>query len=138
MEVAGANRLLPLAVPLFTVGVAGAAVAQLFSLGIVARMAIIPFIFVTWLIHAGIAAILSAPIVYFSRKRIHWRRYELLAFIIPFGIWFALCGFTGIRSKTLSNAAIEPAIFGLGVPIAALGASCHRHTDFRESLCYQV
>jgi hypothetical protein len=95
-------------------------VAQLFSLGIVARMAIIPFILVTWLIHAGIAAILSVPIVYFSRKRIHWRRYELLVFIIPFGIWFALCGFTGIRSKTLSNAAIEPAIFGLAVPIAAL------------------
>ena len=83
-------------------------------------MAIIPFILVTWLIHAGIATILSAPIVYFSWKRIHWCRYELLVLIIPFGIWFALSGLTGICSKTLSNAAIEPAIFGLAVPIATL------------------
>jgi hypothetical protein len=96
------------------------AVAELWTLGIVARMAIIPFVIVTWLIHASIAAVLSAPVVLFSRKRIHWRRYELLVFVIPFAIWFSLCGFTGIRSKTLSNAAIEPAMFSLAVPIAAL------------------
>jgi hypothetical protein len=83
-------------------------------------MEIVPFVIVTWLIHVGIAAVLSAPIVFFSRKRIHWHRYELLVFVIPFAIWFALCGFTGIRSKTLSNAAVEPAMFSLAVPIAAL------------------
>jgi hypothetical protein len=83
-------------------------------------MEIVPFVVITWLIHAGIAGILSAPIVYFSRKRIHWHRRELLVLIIPFGIWFVLSGFTGIRPKSLANAAFEPAIFGFAVPIVAL------------------
>lgn len=83
-------------------------------------MEILPFVIVTWLIHGVVAGILSTPVVYFSQKRVHWRRYELLVLVIPFCFWFALCGFTGIRSKTLSNAVIEPAMFSLAVPVAAL------------------
>jgi hypothetical protein len=83
-------------------------------------MEIVPFVIVTWLIHAGIGAVLSAPVVLFSRRRVHWRKREFLVFVMPFAIWLALCEFTGIRSKSLSNAAIEPAMFALAVPMAAL------------------
>ena len=82
-------------------------------------MEIIPFILVTWLIRAGIAAVLSAPIIYFSRKRIHWHKGELAVLVIPFLIWI-LCGFIGVLPKSLSNAFIEPAMISVAVPIAAL------------------
>jgi hypothetical protein len=39
---------------------------------------------------------------------------------IPFGLWLALTGFTGLVSKSLSNAAIEPTLFGAAVPVALL------------------
>jgi hypothetical protein len=43
----------------------------------------------------------------------------MLVFVIPFAVWFALCCFAGVRSKTLSNGAIEPVVFGFDVPVAA-------------------
>ena len=80
----------------------------------------VPIMLWVWLIHAGIAAILSAPVVYFGRKRVHWHWHELLVFVVPFGIWFALNGILDFVPKNLSNVVIEPVIFGLAVPLAAL------------------
>ncbi len=73
---------------------------------------------ILWLIHAGITAVLLAPIVYLGRKRVHWRRCELLVFVIPFGVWLALCS-TGIVNKSEANS-FEPVILSLAVSIAAL------------------
>ena len=83
-------------------------------------MEIIPFIIVTWLIQASIALVLSAPVIYFSRKRIHWRRSELAVLIIPFLVWLVLGGVIGFLPKSLANAFIEPVIISITVPMVAL------------------
>jgi hypothetical protein len=73
-----------------------------------------------WLAHAGIAAVLSAPIVYFGRKRVHWRPWELLALLLPFAIWTLLM-FSKLSTskKSLANLA-EPFYFALSIPLATM------------------
>jgi hypothetical protein len=73
-----------------------------------------------WSIHTGIAAVLSAPVIYFGRKRVHWRSWELLTFVLPFLIWTCLM-FSDLATgeKSLSNLG-EPFVFALAIPIAAL------------------
>ncbi len=75
---------------------------------------------IIWLIHAGLAAVPSAPIIFFGRKRIHWRTWELLALVIPFAVWMCLM-FSDLSTgrKSLSNLA-EPFFFSLAVPAVAL------------------
>jgi hypothetical protein len=75
---------------------------------------------IAWVFHFGIAAILSAPILYFGRKRYNWQPREWLVLVIPFGVWFVVTGFIGSRPKSLSNVFIEPLILGLAFPFAAL------------------
>jgi hypothetical protein len=72
-----------------------------------------------WLMHAGIAAVLSTPVVFFGRKRVHWQWWELSAFIIPFAVW-ALLMFSDLSTgrKSLSNLA-EPVYFSVAYPLAA-------------------
>lgn len=72
-----------------------------------------------WLIHAGIAGFLTAPIVFFGRRRVHWRVWEVVVFIAPFIIWCALM-FSGLEAgrKSLSNLG-EPFYFALAIPVAA-------------------
>jgi peptidoglycan/LPS O-acetylase OafA/YrhL len=70
--------------------------------------------------HAAIAAVLSAPIVFFGRKRVRWHAWELLLLILPFTVWAVLMfSDYSTGTKTLANLG-EPFFFALGVPIAAL------------------
>lgn len=73
-----------------------------------------------WLMHAGIACVLSAPIVYFGRRRVHWQLWELLVLVLPFGVWTVLM-FSELSTgkKSLSNLG-EPFYFAVGIPVAAL------------------
>ena len=84
-------------------------------------MTTIPFILITWLIHAGVAVVVISPVVFLTRKRVHWHTWELLAVVVPFGIWWILMLSdlsTGI--KTLSNMVIEPGILALTLALGAL------------------
>src|ERR1043166_9731611 len=73
-----------------------------------------------WMIHAAVAAVLSAPILLLGARRVQWRAWELLAFILPFGAWWLLAIRPGPSSrKGISNIG-EPLIFSLTIPLAAL------------------
>jgi hypothetical protein len=77
-------------------------------------------VLVIWLIHAGIALILSAPVLFFGRRRVQWRRWELLVVILPFTAWLLLMASQfSVGRKGVAN--IEEAfILALGVPIVAV------------------
>ena len=70
-----------------------------------------------WVVHSVIGAVLSAPVVYFGRRRVHWGLLDLLAFLLPFAVWEALMVISGI-GKSLANL-IEPFLFSLAIPLAA-------------------
>jgi len=74
---------------------------------------------IIWLIYAGLAAVPSVPIIFFGRKRIHWRTWELLALVIPFAVWMCLMFSELSTGKSLANLG-EPFFFSLAVPAAAL------------------
>ena len=76
-------------------------------------------ILLIWLVHAIIAAVLSAPIVFFGRKRVHWRFWELLVLILPFIVWYLLMFSELAIGKSIANLG-EPVFFALAVPVAAL------------------
>ncbi len=79
----------------------------------------IGLILLLWSYHALIAGVLSAPIVFFGRKRAHWQACELIAFLMPFSFW-ALFMFLGSRSKSMANFG-EFVVVALAIPLAALG-----------------
>ncbi len=68
--------------------------------------------------HAGAAAILSLPIVLIGWKRVHWYYWELLAFVLPFAVWWAI-SCLGHFPKGLGNL-IEPMYVSLVLPLGAL------------------
>jgi hypothetical protein len=72
---------------------------------------------VLWTVSTTIAAILSAPLVWLGRRRVHWHSWEGLAFVLPFAVWCAL-SFLNVRVKTLSNL-VEPILISLAIPVAA-------------------
>lgn len=74
-----------------------------------------------WALYAIIPAFITAPIVFWSRHRVHWYPWELLAFILPFGIWLTLSWmrFAPSPPKGLDNL-IESFYLGLGIPLVAL------------------
>lgn len=89
---------------------------------------------VVWLVHVGIAALLTAPVVFFGRRRVNWQWWELSAFLVPFAVW-ALLMLSGLSTgrKSLSNLA-EPFYFSVAFPIAAvlrvtMGTRVHEHTS---------
>lgn len=73
-----------------------------------------------WATHAGIAGVLSAPIVFLGRKRVHWRVWELLVLVLPFMVWSGLM-FSELSTgkKSLANLG-EPFYFAVAIPVAAL------------------
>lgn len=83
-------------------------------------MEMIGGVLLLWLMHAGIAAGLTAPVVYLGRRRANWRSWELLATVLPFCVWLALM-FSEFSTgwKTMSNL-VEPLYFSLAVPVAAM------------------
>jgi hypothetical protein len=83
-----------------------------------------------WLIHALIALVLAAPILFFGRRRANWQWWELFAVIIPFSSWagFMLSGLSA--GKSMANYG-ECIYLSLAVPVAALlrvgvGGTSHR------------
>ena len=74
-----------------------------------------------WALHVIIPAFITVPIAIWSRHRVHWYPWELLAFILPFGIWLAL---TWLRvapwlPKGINNFG-ECFYLGMWIPLAAL------------------
>jgi len=72
-----------------------------------------------WLIHAVIAGVLSAPVVFFGREKVDWRYWELLVLILPFGVWCLLMFSNLSTGKSLANLS-EPFYFAFAVPVAAI------------------
>jgi hypothetical protein len=71
-----------------------------------------------WGLHSVIGAALAAPIVFVGRKRVHWGVLDLLAFLLPFAAWGALCNYSS-QGKSLANL-VEPLCFAFAIPVAAL------------------
>ena len=76
------------------------------------------FIPVTWLMHASIACVPLAFIVPLSRKRVHWQWWELLALIIPYGIFVVLMS-SNFATKNPLNM-FDSISIGFAIPVAAL------------------
>lgn len=72
-----------------------------------------------WFVHAVIAAVPSAPIVYFGRHRVHWRAWELLVLVVPFAVWWLLMSSELSLGKSLANLG-EPFYFAVAVPVATV------------------
>lgn len=70
-----------------------------------------------WFVHAVIGAIISAPIAFLGRKRVHWGFLDLLSFILPFTVWLALMSASS-SGKSLANLG-EPFFFSFAIPVAA-------------------
>jgi hypothetical protein len=71
-----------------------------------------------WGFHLVIGAVPSAPIVLLGRTRVHWSLVDLLALLLPFAVWGALCDFYS-EGKSLANLG-EPFFFSFAIPVAAL------------------
>ena len=84
-------------------------------------MSTIPFLLIAWVIHAVVAAAVVSPVVFFARKRVNWRSWELLSLVIPFGVWMVLMlSDMSTGSKSLSNLMVEPGILALLLALGAL------------------
>jgi len=84
-------------------------------------MELILYLVFFWLIPTGIAAAISLPIIILGRHRVRWRVWELLAFVLPFAVWFALryCFPLPSEAKGIANMG-EPIYFTAGIPIVIL------------------
>ena len=63
------------------------------------------FIFLTaglWLVHAVMTLPVVVPVVWFTRRFVRWRWWELTVFFLPFASWLALME-AGALPKTLAN-----------------------------------
>lgn len=76
---------------------------------------------IAWFIHALVAMVLISPVVFLTRRRVHWQPVELLAFVLPFGVWVGLM-FSNLSTgaKSLSNLVVEPALLAVGLILGAL------------------
>lgn len=72
---------------------------------------------ILWVFYAGIVIFTTAPIILLTRKQFHWYRWEILALVAPFVIWYALLE-TNIMPKSLANLC-EPFYVAAAVPVAA-------------------
>ncbi|RYD23913.1 MAG: hypothetical protein EOP88_02280 [Verrucomicrobiaceae bacterium] len=86
-----------------------------------------------WALYAVIPAILTFPVVFWSRRRVRWYPWELLAFVLPFAVWLTLKWQRVDPSleKGIDNL-LESLFVGLGIPCAtlmrvAVGQSCGRY-----------
>lgn len=73
-----------------------------------------------WSLQTIVGAVLTAPVVFLTRRKAHWSTWELLAFVLPFLVWTGLM-FSDLSTgrKSLANL-IEPAILGIAIGVAAL------------------
>jgi hypothetical protein len=70
-------------------------------------------------IHYVIAVALSAPLIYFGRKRAKWELWEFAVFVVPFLVLMLLMVFGG-RYKGYRNFLTEPKYLGIVIPFAVL------------------
>ncbi|MEX1231314.1 MAG: hypothetical protein WEB58_13800 [Planctomycetaceae bacterium] len=89
-----------------------------------------------WVVHAGIAAVLSSPIIFFGRKRVQWRLWELLISVIPFTVWTLLSFSELAMGKSLANLG-EPFYFAPAIPALAF-IRVAVGSRFSETLCAVV
>lgn len=84
-------------------------------------MSFIPLILIACMVHLVVAAVVVSPIVFFSRKRVRWHSWELLAVVVPFCVWLGLM-LSDLSNgiKSLSNLVVEPGILGLTLALGAL------------------
>ena len=61
----------------------------------------------------------SIPAWYFSRHRVQWTKWEIMAFFLPVTVWFVLIYFKDFH-RSLSNAAVEPFCLGVVISLFAL------------------
>lgn len=67
-----------------------------------------------------IGAALSAPILFFGRKRVGWARWEMLALVVPFCVWVLLMlSPLSTGRKSLANLG-EPVYISFAMPVLAL------------------
>jgi hypothetical protein len=83
-------------------------------------MGTVRILFLIWLMHAVVGALLAAPILYFGRRRAGWAGWEWLALVIPFGVW-ALLMLSPLAAgrKSLANLG-EPVYLSFAMPGLAL------------------
>lgn len=77
-------------------------------------------LFKIWMMQAVIGGALSAPILFFGRKRAGFAGWELLALIVPFTVWMILMlSPLATGRKSLANLG-EPVCIGFAMPVLAL------------------
>jgi hypothetical protein len=72
-----------------------------------------------WALQAVIALVLSAPLVFLGRKRVHWKLWEMSALVCPYATWLVLFLSRLVPSYEL-NAIGDSLLIGLSVPVAAV------------------
>jgi hypothetical protein len=72
-----------------------------------------------WVMHFLVAAVLSAPIIFLGRKRVRWSCWDLLAFVLPFGVWLGLMFSSAAGGRKSMANFVEPIYFSFAIPIAA-------------------
>ena len=83
-------------------------------------METINLLFRIWALHAAVGFALSAPVLFFGRKRIGWANWLLLCLIIPFGAWMVLMlSPLSTGQKSLANLG-EPIYLSFAMPVLAL------------------
>jgi hypothetical protein len=55
-----------------------------------------------WLGHGVITLPVVIPVIWFTRRFVHWHWWELTVFVVPFAGWLALM-LSGALPKTLAN-----------------------------------
>ncbi len=77
-------------------------------------------LFLIWSVHAAIGVALSAPILFFGRKRAGWANWQLLALFVPFCVWAILMlSPLSTGRKSLANLG-EPICISFAMPVLAL------------------
>ena len=73
-----------------------------------------------WLVQAAIGGALSAPILFFGRKRVGVALWELLALVVPYLVWMILMlSPLATGRKSLANLG-EPIYISFAMPVLAL------------------
>jgi hypothetical protein len=77
-------------------------------------------LFKIWMVQAAVGAALTAPVLFFGRKRAGFALWELLALIIPFLVWMILMlSPLATGRKSLANLG-EPIYISFAMPVLAL------------------
>lgn len=83
-------------------------------------METVSVLFSIWGIFTAPAGVVTGIIVFLSRRRVDWKAWEAVVFILPFGAWALLMiSDLSLNQKSLANLG-EPLYFIAGIPIAAI------------------